>query len=56
MTRTPIFALRNDLANRKSIGYHATRQNVAVGVLNREPELLKRSNKSHPYVMNKYGA
>ena len=43
MIRTLQFALRHDPANSRAIGYHATQQNtaynVAVDVLNREPNL-----------------
>ena len=56
MIRTLKFALRNDLAESKAISYHATQQNaaynLAVYVVNREPELPKRSSRSHPYAMN----
>ena len=55
--RTLKFALRYDPANSRSIGYHATQQNAAynyaVDVLNREPELPKRSGKNHPDALNK---
>ena len=53
MIRTLKFTLRNDLANSKAIGHHATLQNVAVDVLNREPEPPKHSSRSHLYAMNK---
>ena len=55
--RTLKFALQRDPANSRAIGYHATQQNaaynVAVDVLNREPELPKRSGKGKPDAMNK---
>ena len=55
--RTLKFALRYDPANSRSIGYHATQQNAAynyaVDVLNREPELPKRSGRNHPDALNK---
>ena len=51
------FAVQRDQANSQAIGYHATQQNtaykVAVDVLNREPELPKRSGKNHPDALNK---
>jgi transposase len=51
------FALRYDPANSRAIGYHATQQNaaynVAVAVLNREPELPKRSGRNQPDALNK---
>ena len=57
MIRTLKFALRYDPANSRSIGYHATQQNAAynhaVDVLNREPELPKRSGRNHPDALNK---
>ena len=57
MIRTMKFALRRDLANSRAIGYHATQQNaaynVAVDVLNREPNLPKRSNRNTPDAINK---
>ena len=57
MIRTLKFALRHDPANSRAIGYHATQQNAAynhaVDVLNREPDLPKRSGRSHPDAMNK---
>ena len=55
--RTLKFALRCDPANSRAIGYHATQQNAAynhaVDVLNREPELPKRSGRNHPDALNK---
>ena len=55
--RTLKFALRYDPANSRAIGYHATQQNAAynhaVDVLNREPELPKRSGKGKLDAMNK---
>ena len=55
--RTLKFALCHDPANSRAIGYHATQQNVAynhaVDVLNREPNLSKRSGKNFPDAMNK---
>ena len=55
--RTLKFAVQRDPANSSAIGYHATQMNaaynVAVDVLNREPELPKRSGKNHPDAMNK---
>ena len=55
--RTLKFALRYDPANSRAIGYHATQQNAAynhaVDVLNREPELPKRSGRNHPDALNK---
>ena len=57
MIRTLKFALRYDPANSWAIGYYATQQNAAynaaVDVLNREPELPKRSGKNHPDALNK---
>ena len=57
MIRTMKFALRRDPANSRAIGYHATQQNaaynVAVDVLNREPNLPKRSNRNTPDAINK---
>ena len=55
--RTLKFALRYDPATSQNIGYHATQQNAAynapVDVLNREPNLPKRSNKHTPDAINK---
>ena len=55
--RTIKFALRRDPANSQAIAYCATQQNLAynhaVDVLNREPNLPKRSGKNHPDAMNK---
>ena len=55
--RTLTFALRYDPANSRAIGYYATQQNnaynAAVDVLNREPELPKRSGKNYPDALNK---
>ena len=57
MIRTLKFALRSDPANSQAIGYHATQQNAAynhaVDVLNREPELPKRSGRNCPDALNK---
>ena len=57
MIRTLKFALRRDPANCRAIAYHATQQNLAynhaVDVLNREPDLPKRSGRNHPDAMNK---
>ena len=57
MIRTLKFALRYEPANSRAIGYYATQQNAAynhaVDVLNREPELPKRSGKKHHDGMNK---
>ena len=57
MIRPLKFALRCDPANNRSIGYHAIQQNAAynhaVGVLNREPELPKRSGRNRPDALNK---
>ena len=57
MIRTLKFALRYDPANSRAIGYYATQQNTAynaaVDVLNREPNLPKRSNQSCPDAINK---
>ena len=57
MIRTLKFALRRDRANSWAIGYHATQQNAAynhaVDVLNREPDLPKRSGRNHPDAVNK---
>ena len=57
MIRTLKYALCQDPANSRAIGYHATQMNaaynVAVDVLNQEPELPKRSGKNHPDAMNK---
>ena len=57
MIRTLKFTIRHDPANSQAIGYHATQQNaaynVAVDVLNREPNLPKRSGRNHPDAMNK---
>ena len=50
MIRTLTFALCYDRTNSRAIGYYATQQNAAynhgVDVLNREPELPKRSGRS----------
>ena len=55
--RTLKFALRYDPANSRAIGYQATQQNAAYNhaadVLNREPELPKRSGRNHPDALNK---
>ena len=55
--RTLKFALRYDRANSQAIGHYATQQNAAynhvVDVLNREPDLPKRSGKSNPDALNK---
>ena len=57
MIRTLKFVLRYDPANSRAIGYYATQQNAAynhaVDVLNREPELPKRSGRNHPDALNK---
>ena len=57
MIRTLQFALRYDPTNSRAIGYHATQQNAAynpaVDILNREPNLPKRSGRNHPDAMNK---
>lgn len=57
MIRTLKFALRYDPFNSWSVGYHATQTNAAynhaVDVLNREPELPKRSGRNHPDALNK---
>ena len=57
MIRTLKFGLRYDPVNSRSTGYHATQQNaaynVAVDVLNREPNLPKRSGKTTPDAINK---
>ncbi len=57
MIRTLKFTLRRDPANSQAIGYYATQQNAAynaaVDVLNREPNLPKRSGSKHPDAMNK---
>ena len=57
MIRTLKFAMHRDPANSRAIGYQATQQNLAynitVGVLNREPDLPKRSGRNHPDAMNK---
>lgn len=57
MIRTLKFALRYHPDNSRAIGYHATQQNAAynhaVDVLNREPELPKRSGRNHPDALNK---
>ena len=57
MFRTLKFALHRDPENSRAIGYMATQQNAAynhgVDVLNREPELPKRSGKHAPDAMNK---
>ena len=57
MIRTLKFALRRDAANSQAIGYYATQQNAAynyaVDVLNREPNLPKRSGRNHPDAINK---
>ena len=46
-----------DRTNSRAIGYYATQQNAAynhgVDVLNREPELPKRSGRNHPDAINK---
>ena len=52
MIRTLKFALCHQPANNWTIGYYATQQNAAynaaVNVLNREPDLPKRSGRHHP--------
>ena len=52
MIRTLKLALFDDPANSRAIGYYSTQQNfaynAAVDVLNREPELPKRSGRNHP--------
>ena len=53
MIRTLKFALRYDPKNSRAIGCYATRQNAAVDVFNRKPELPKRSGRSHPDALNK---
>ena len=57
MIRTLTFALRRDPDASRDIGYHATQQNLAynhaVDVLNREPNLPKRSGKNYPDALNK---
>ena len=57
MIRTLKLALRYDPDNSRAIGYHATQQNAAynhaVEVLNREPELPKRSGRNCPDALNK---
>ena len=57
MIRTLKFAMRQDPASSQAIGYHATQQNAAynhaVGILNRETNLPKRSGRNHPDAMNK---
>lgn len=57
MIRTLKFPMRHDPANSQAVGYHATQQNAAynhgVDVLNREPNLPKRSGRNHPDAMNK---
>ena len=57
MIHTLIFALRDDPAASRVIGYHATQQNAAynaaVKILNREPSLPKRSDCKHPDAINK---
>ena len=51
------FAIRHQPDNGRAVSYHATQQNLtynhAVGVLNREPNLPKRSGRNHPDAMNK---
>ena len=55
--RTLKFALRHDPADSRAIGYHITQQNAAynraVDILNREPDLPKRSGRNHPDALNK---
>ena len=57
MIRTLKFALHYQPANSQAIGYYATQQNAAynaaVDVLNREPELPKRSGRHHHDALNK---
>ena len=57
MIRTLTFALRRDPDTSRAIGYYTTQQNLAynhaVDVLNREPNLPKRSGKNHPDALNK---
>ena len=57
MIRTLKFALRYNPANSWAVGCYATQQNAAhnaaVDVLNREPELPKRSGRNHPDALNK---
>ncbi len=57
MIRTLKFALLRSPANSRTIGCHATQQNAGynhgVDVLNREPNLPKRSGRYHPDAMNK---
>jgi hypothetical protein len=51
------FALKHNPEVSQSIGYYATQQNAAydaaVDVLNREPNLPKRSGRNHPDAINK---
>ena len=55
--RTLKFAIQSDPANSRAIGHHAKQMNAAynaaIDVLNREPELLKRSGKGEPDTTNK---
>ena len=57
MIRTLTFPLRRDPDTSRHIGYYATQQhlayNHAVDVLNREPELPKRSGRIHHDALNK---
>ena len=57
MIRTLIFALRYDPVASQNISYRATQQNAAynaaVKILNREPNLPKRSDRKHPDAINK---
>ena len=57
MIRTLKFALRRNPANSQAMAYHATQQNLAynhaVDVLNRQPNLPKRSGRNHPDAINK---
>ncbi|MDE2843967.1 MAG: hypothetical protein OXN21_11365 [Chloroflexota bacterium] len=57
VTHPLIFALCRDPEGSAAIGYHAIQQNLAynaaVDVLNREPNLPKRSGRNHPDAINK---
>ena len=57
MIRTLKYAVRHSPQNAQAIGYYATQQNLAynhaVDILNREPELPKRSSKYCPDALGK---
>ena len=58
MIRTLKYAIKHSPANAQAIGYQATQQNLAynqaVDILNREPELPKRSSPNCPDALSKH--